>query len=187
MKRIFPSLPGDAHLGDVFARFPDTIAPLLDFHDRLLRGPGDLDIATRELIAAYVSGLNACRFCLGAHQIYARAFGVDPAVIDALLADPDTAPVDPALRPLLAYVRQLTEAPSRITEAQAQAVYDAGWSEEALFTAIQTCALFNLMNRIVEGAGLGGYGLEPGAVSDDDLQTRRSRSYSDWGREIGLD
>lgn len=41
-----------------------------------------------------------------------------------------------------------------MTEADAAAVYDAGWSDEALLHAIAVCAYFNNMNRLVEGAGI---------------------------------
>lgn len=40
-----------------------------------------------------------------------------------------------------------------MVEADAAAVYDAGWDEQALFDAVSVCALFKLMNRIVEGSG----------------------------------
>ena len=154
MKRIFPSLPETAHLRDVFQRFPATVRPLLEYHDALLCGESDLSVAERELIAAYVSGLNACQFCFGAHKIAADAWGVDPDMIDALIADLDTAPVDASLRPILAYAAKLTRSPAMMTEADAQAVYDAGWSESALYDAVQVTALFNFMNRIVEGSGV---------------------------------
>jgi AhpD family alkylhydroperoxidase len=70
-----PSLPPDAVLLDVFRAYPQTARPLLDYHQALLRGPSPLTEAERELIAAYVSGLNACRYCHGAHQATAQAFG----------------------------------------------------------------------------------------------------------------
>lgn len=186
MKRLFPSLPENAHLGDVFQAFPDTIRPLLEYHDALLRGDSPLSIAQRELIAAYVSGLNACSFCFGAHVLMARIYGIEPDTIDALMADPASAPVDEAMKPILAYAAKLTQAPATMTEADAQAVYDAGWSERALFDAIQTCALFNFMNRILEGTGITAYPLDPSKVSQEMLNARRDRSYSDWGREIGV-
>ena len=186
MKRIFPSLPENAHLGDVFQAFPKAIAPLLEYHDILLRGPSDLTVAERELIAAFVSGLNACAFCFGAHAIYAKAFGIDPATIDALITNIDSAPCDAKIKPLLHYAAKLTRTPSMITEADAQAAYDAGWSEAALFDAIQTTALFNFMNRLVEGSGLTSYPTKVSAVSEADLETRRTRAYSDWGREAGI-
>lgn len=186
MKRLIPSLPEDAHLGDVVKRFPQAFGPLLEYHDRVLRDEGELTVAQRELIAAYVSGLNACAFCFGAHTLYARAFGIDPETVEALLADPENAPVDERLKPLLAYVAKLTREPSRLTEADAKAAYAVGWSEQALFEAVQVCGLFNLMNRIVEGSGVTNFPMDPKDVPDDEIERRRTRLYSDWGREIGL-
>jgi uncharacterized peroxidase-related enzyme len=186
VKRLFPSLPDAPGLADVMRRFPRTMRPLLEYHDALLRAESDLPVADRELVAAYVSGLNACAFCFEAHRIYARAFGIDPATVDALLHDPDTAPVPGRLKPLLAYVRKLTLSPARMTEADAAAVYAAGWSEEALFDAVQTCALFNLMNRIVEGTGVAAYPETAETVGEDGLALRRRRSYVDFGRAIGV-
>ncbi|MEM0946012.1 MAG: carboxymuconolactone decarboxylase family protein [Pseudomonadota bacterium] len=187
MKRLFPSLPEDARLGDVVAKFPRTIAPLLDYHDRLLRDPGALSPGQKELIAAYVSGLNACAFCHGAHTTMARAHGIDPDVIDALMADPDTAPVEPAMRPLLAYVSKLTRSPAMMTEADADAVYAAGWSEDALFEAIQTCGLNSLMNRILEGTGITEYYADPRTVPEERLEELRSpHFYTEFGRANGV-
>src|SRR5690349_7984961 len=71
-----PSVPDDAVLLDVFRAYPEIYRPLLDYHQALLRGPSPLSIAERELIAAYVSGLNACRYCHGVHQATAQAFGI---------------------------------------------------------------------------------------------------------------
>lgn len=56
---VFPSIEGEPSLDKVFRRFPHTLAPLLDYHDRLLRDRSPLTVGERELIAAYVSGLNA--------------------------------------------------------------------------------------------------------------------------------
>lgn len=146
--------PEGHHLSDVFKAFPETVPPLLDYHDILLRGPSPLTIAERELIAAYVSGTNACSFCFGAHSVAAESFGIDEQVMDDLLNDFDKAVVDEKMRPLLAYVGKLTREPARITKADADEVLAAGWSERALFDAVSVCALFNFMNRIVEGMGV---------------------------------
>lgn len=151
---LFPSLPAEPQLGDVFARFPRANAALADYHDRVLRDRSDLTVAERELIAAYVSGLNACTYCAGSRRLAAVAFGVDEALFDSLMADAATSAVDAKLKPILAYVRKLTLSPARMVAADAEAVYAAGWREEALFDAIQVCALFNLMNPIVHGTGI---------------------------------
>ncbi|KTE01894.1 MULTISPECIES: carboxymuconolactone decarboxylase family protein [Alphaproteobacteria] len=151
---IFPSLPDDAQLADVFRRFAKGVPALLAYHDDILRDRSPLTVATRELIAAYVSGLNACTYCHGSHVLAAEAFGIDPALLESLLHDVEAAAIDPALKPLLAFVAKLTREPAKIGARDAAAVYAAGWSEDALFAAISVCALFNFMNRIVEGAGV---------------------------------
>ena len=183
---LFPSLPENPHLADVFRAFPDQVKPLLAYHDALLRGESPLTVAERELIAAFVSGLNACDFCFGAHKIYARVFGVEESVVDALVANVDTAPVEEKLKPLLRYVAKLKNLPPRLTEADAKAVYDAGWSERALYDAVQVAALFNFMNRLIEGTGVTfDYAANP--PSDEQLEARKTRSYSDFGKEIGIE
>lgn len=170
--RVFPSIPGEPDLAAVFRRFPAAVSPLLEYHDRVLRDPSPLTVAERELIAAWVSGLNACTFCHGAHRIAAESFGVDPALIEALMADIEASPVEAKLKPILAYVRKLTLTPARMVEADAEAVYAAGWDEQALFDAISVCALFNFMNRIVEGSGIR---RDPLAADPEEMAARRRR------------
>lgn len=149
-----PSLPDDARLFHVFRRFPNTARPLLEYHEVLLRGPSPLSVAERELIAAYVSGLNQCRYCHGVHTATAEASGIAEGRLSDLLSDLDRADVDPKLKPILRYAEKLTLAPSRMMKADADAVYAAGWDQQALYDAVSVCALFNFMNRLVEGLGI---------------------------------
>src|SRR6266540_3367146 len=153
---LLRSLPENATLGDLRRTYADLLEKLRPYGHRLMRGPSSLTPGERELIAAFVSGVNSCRYCHGAHSLVARAFGVDETVLAASLDDVDGTPIDARLKPILRYVRKLTETPSRMTEADAAAVYDAGWSDEALLHAIAVCAYFNNMNRLVEGAGIVG-------------------------------
>jgi uncharacterized peroxidase-related enzyme len=148
------SLPDDAVLLNVFQAYPDTARPLLDYHELVMRGPSPFSVAERELIAAYVSGVNACGYCHGVHTATAEAFGVPAGLLAAALADLDTAEVDDRMKPVLRYVQKLTRTPSRMTEADAGAVRAAGWDERALHDAVLVCALFNFMNRIVDGLGI---------------------------------
>jgi uncharacterized peroxidase-related enzyme len=148
------SLPEGAVLLDVFRAYPETARPLLDYHQALMRGPSPLSVAERELIAAYVSGLNACRYCHGVHAATAQAFGIGAGTLGALLADVGAAPVAERMKPLLRYARKLTLTPAKITPADAEAVLAAGWEEQALHDAVAVCGLFNLMNRLVEGLGI---------------------------------
>jgi AhpD family alkylhydroperoxidase len=74
-------------------------------------------------MAAYVSGLNSCDFCRDIHAQTAAAFGIDRQTLNALLTEPDSAPVDARMRPVLSFVRKLTLSPSHVTSAYAEAVF----------------------------------------------------------------
>ena len=119
-----------------------------------MRAPSAFDAGERELIAAYVSGVNDCGYCHGVHTVTAEAFGVPEGLLAAALDDLASAPVDERMKPVLAYVGKLTRTPSQVTEEDAEAVFAAGWDEAALHDAVLVCALFNFMNRMVEGLGI---------------------------------
>ena len=182
------SLPEPAHLSDLFQLYPQNVDHLMRFTDGLLRGEGALSIGERELIATYVSGLNACKFCHDSHLIYARLFGIDPGVVESILENIDTAKVDEAMKPLLRYIEKLNFLPSRIVKADAQAVYAAGWSDEALFEAIKVCGLFNMMNRIVEGAGVNfDYDTNPdNHPAYTGGREAQAHSYLGFGKRLGV-
>ena len=184
MSRL-PSLPDTPHLIDVFKRFSRGVQPLMQFHDDILRGESELSAGERELIAAYTSGINACNFCHGSHRMIAEVHGMDPAVFDALMVAPEDAGLEPRWLPLLAYVRKLTQTPSRVTDADAQAVLAAGWSEDAFYDAIIVCAAFNMMNRIVEGCGVVPTEAGRAASRERHEATRESATpYQDFGRML---
>jgi len=148
------SLPDDSTLLQVFQQHPQTARPLLEFHELVMRGPSPFTAGERELIAAYVSGTNACTYCHGVHAVTASAFGVPADVLASAVSDLDSSTVDERLKPVLRYVGKLTGSPSRMTGEDADAVYAAGWGDDALHSAVLVCALFNFMNRMVDGLGI---------------------------------
>src|SRR3712207_9574238 len=71
---------------------------------RLMRGPSPLSMAQRELIGAYVSGLNASRYCQGVHTAIAASLGIEEQLVAALVDDLATAPVEERMRSVLAQI-----------------------------------------------------------------------------------
>lgn len=151
---FLPSLPAGASLLDVFRAFPETSKPLLAFHEVLLRGPSPFTAAERELIAAYVSGLNHCRYCEGVHTATAERLGVPHGSVAEIVESIEGASVTEKMKPVLRYAQKLTRSPAGITKADAEAVLAAGWDETALYHTVAVTALFNFMNRLVEGLGI---------------------------------
>jgi uncharacterized peroxidase-related enzyme len=139
---------------ELFQAHPTAARPLIEYHEVLLRGPSALSVAERELIAAFVSALNACSYCHGIHAATAVAFGADPALVEALVADVEAAPIAGRLKPIFRLVRKLTLTPAKVIDQDRNAILDAGWPAAALHDVVAVCGLFNLMNRLVDGLGI---------------------------------
>lgn len=153
---IFSELGPDAGIGDILLSHPERFAPILTFAHTIMRTGDGLDSGTRELLAAFVSGLNDCAFCHGVHAATAERFGVDPDLLQALLGEGTDANLAAPLKPIFELARKLTQTPAQVTEADRQAVLDAGHTQEVLKDVIALVALFAFFNRLVDGHGVTG-------------------------------
>jgi uncharacterized peroxidase-related enzyme len=150
---FFKSLPDNAGPANVFTKYPEIYGPWSKMSQALMNGPSPLSQGERELILAYAAGVAGCKFVYGAHSEVAYAWGIENGVIEQLLEHPETAPVDARLKPLLAFVRKLAVTPGEMRQADADAVFEAGWDEQALQDAIAITARAAFMQRLVEGHG----------------------------------
>jgi uncharacterized peroxidase-related enzyme len=148
------SLKPEAGLLQVFQAFPQAARPLLEYHEVLLRRESPFTAGERELIAAYVSALNNCTYCRAVHSQTAVALGINAGVMENCISDSQGEDLDIRMRAVLAFVRKLTLSPTTISTADAAAIFAAGWNDRALHDAASICALFNLMNRLVNGLGI---------------------------------
>lgn len=139
---------------DVMTHDPGRFRPFLQLAEDVMRGESEFSQQEREMLAAYVSGLNQCDFCFNAHIHFAEALGQDKDVFVALMEDLDTAPIDDKLRPVFAFAKKLTQTPYKMVQSDYDRVIEAGWSERALEDAIFVVGLFNLINRVLDGHGV---------------------------------
>lgn len=147
------SLPADAGPPNVFTQYPQIYGPWSTMSQELMNGDSPLTPGERELILAYAAGVGGCDFVAVAHAEVAYAWGITRGVVEQLLQDPESARVDARLKPLLAYVRKLTQAPAALSQADADAVFEAGWNEQAFHDAIAITARTAFMQRLVQGFG----------------------------------
>ena len=139
----------------VVRRYPQQAVLVTELADVLMRS-GDCAFTSeqRELIGACTSGTNNCTYCYDTHKPTAEAFGVDENLLESMLSDLDASAVDEKLKPILRYVRKLTETPSRMVQADVDAIFNAGWDEDCFHYTVMICGLFNLMNRMMHGYGV---------------------------------
>ncbi|MEP1209494.1 MAG: peroxidase-related enzyme [Rhizobiaceae bacterium] len=157
--RIMPYMDGlqvDAKVHNALIYFNTGMErPLLKLQQVVMRSPDSpLEVAERELLAAYVSALNKCKYCRGVHTACAEAFGVKKGLVGELVDDLEKADIEERLKPIFRFARKLTLAQHEIGQDDVQAIYDAGWSERALYDAVCVCCTFNFMNRFTIGLGL---------------------------------
>ncbi|WP_377273342.1 carboxymuconolactone decarboxylase family protein [Peterkaempfera sp. SMS 1(5)a] len=141
-------------IGGLLATRPDTAQPLMLLAETLLRGPSPLSRGERELIAAYVSERNACRYCADSHGAFAaQQLDGGEELVKAVLADPATAPIDARLRALL---RVADEVRAEVTPASDETVAlarAAGAEDADLHDTVLIAAAFCMYNRYVNGLG----------------------------------
>jgi uncharacterized peroxidase-related enzyme len=147
------SLRADAGPPSIFKKYPDIYGPWSHMSQALMNGPSSLSQGERELILAYAAAVGGCEFVYVAHSEVAYARGIENGIIDRLLKDPETAPLDMRLKTLLAFVRKLMATPGEMSQADADAVLGAGWDEQALHDAIAITGRAAFMQRLVEGYG----------------------------------
>jgi uncharacterized peroxidase-related enzyme len=132
---------------------PETAKPLNELAEVLLRsGPHPLSPGERELIAAYVSGLNECNFCRDSHSAFAAAQLADGmAVVDQVRVDLDTAPVSAKLRALLRIAGAVKEDGRKVTAELVEAARTEGATDLEIHDTVLIAAAFCMYNRYVDG------------------------------------
>lgn len=147
--------PAEESVSAIMRRYPAQAVPMTELTEIVMRtGACRFTPQQRELIAAFASGTNACTYCFETHRATAEAFGVDEGLLRALLDDIDASAVDEAMKPVLRYVGKLTRTPSRIVQADVDAIINAGWDENDFHYAVMICGLFNFYNRLIDGYGV---------------------------------
>jgi uncharacterized peroxidase-related enzyme len=136
-------------------RYPHQEKPLMQLADALMCSDDCAFTSDqRELIAAYASGVNNCTYCYDTHKATAEALGVEAGLLDTMMKDLDSSSVDDRLKPVLRFVRKLTESPSNMSQGDADEIFNAGWDEKCFHFAVMICGMFNMMTRIIEGYGI---------------------------------
>jgi uncharacterized peroxidase-related enzyme len=114
-----------------------------------MRGPSTWSVGDRELMAAFVSRVNSCEFCIKAHTaVAALAYG-DEGKVAAVLSDIEVAPISEPLRATLRLLGKLTR-DQTVGDDDMRFVLAAGVSPQQIEDALAVCFAFNTINRLAE-------------------------------------
>jgi uncharacterized peroxidase-related enzyme len=139
---------------DLFAFRESFTVHLARFSEGVMRSPASISNAMRELIAAFTSYQNECRFCTQAHAAAASDLFGSEAFVWSVLTDLEASPLEAKEKALLRFTSKITKNLPAVTGEDVEEVRAAGWDDEAIYFAITTCALFNFYNRWITATGV---------------------------------
>jgi len=142
-------IPG---IRSLFAFRPEVAQPLSQLADTLLHAPNTLTPGERELIAAYVSVLNACVFCLRSHAAVASChLGDDGDTVGAVIRDRDSAPISDKMKALLAIAACVQRGGLMVLPGDIDRARRAGATDTEIHDTVLIAAAFCMFNRYVDG------------------------------------
>jgi len=71
-----------------------------------------------------------------------------------VLKDLESSALQEKEKALFRFVDKVNRTSPAITPEDMKPLYDAGWSDEAIYYAITVCALFNFYNRWIDASGV---------------------------------
>ena len=78
----------------------------------------------------------------------------DRRMVDAVLEDYRTAPIDDRDKALFAFIEKMNAQSNTVRRDDIARVVAAGWTEEAVYDAITVCALFKFYNAWIDATGV---------------------------------
>lgn len=131
------------------AERPDIFRAFFHFHDVLMDKESEaLSKADRELIVVATSAVNRCTYCVIAHGAILRIRDKDPEIADLVATDWRKAPLDERRRVMLDYAERLARTPEAVGPGDAEALRDAGFSEDDVWDIAAIVGFFALSNRL---------------------------------------
>ena len=161
----------------LFVFRPETAAPLNALVQTLLYNPHPtLTPGERELIATYVSSLNACKYCASTHGAIAKYhLGNDAKLVTAVINDPSTASISGKLKSLLAIAAHVQQGGKQVTTADVENAKKEGATDIEIHDTVLIAAAFCMFNRYVDG--LATWAPDDEAVYDKIGKQRSAEGY----------
>lgn len=147
-------IPLEAHLPGITGLLEyrkDSVAPIRELTQILLRGPSALTEAERELIAAVVSNKNERRFCTAAHTAAANILLGEAETSEKVKHDITTAPVSEKMKALLTIASHVQVSGKNVTEADIRKAKDEGATDIEVHDMVLIAAACSMFNSYVDG------------------------------------
>lgn len=136
------------------AHRPAEFRAFFAYHDALMDKDEGLSKAERELIVVATSGLNRCQYCVVAHGAILRIRAKNPLIADQVAVNWRKADLSDRQRAMLAYAEKVTLDAQSISDADHQALDQAGFTADEIWDIGAIAAFFGMSNRLVNAGDI---------------------------------
>lgn len=136
------------------AHRPAEFRAFFAYHDALMDSDIGLSKAERELIVVATSGLNQCQYCVVAHGAILRIRAKDPTIADQVSVNWRKADLDARQMAMLTYAEKVALEAQKITDADHQALSNAGFTADEIWDIGAISAFFGMSNRLVNAGDI---------------------------------
>ena len=131
------------------ARRPAEWRAFFAYHDALmLKEEGTLTKGDREMIVTATSAANNCLYCVVAHGAILRIYEKKPLVADQVAVNYRKADITPRQRAMLDFAMKVCQRSHEIEDADFEALYPFGFTDEDIWDIAAITAFFGLSNRM---------------------------------------
>ena len=150
LRSVFGKVPG---VMKALSPWPDVLELYSTRIGMIMLSETQLTRANKEMIAALVSKINSCDYCLTYHKSFMVDAGLSSQNAEAVVADYQTASISDAEKKLLTYVEKVTRHAYKTTDSDIEGLKESGWSENQIIEATLVVGLFCDINRWVDALG----------------------------------
>ena len=138
-----------------FGTNPAAARSLIDMGSALLFSDGSLIRRQKEMIATYISSLNACPYCFDSHGFFLTVQGTTIETVQAIAANIlEEAEISAPERELLRFTGRVNSESFKITDLDVRRLRELDWQEEQIAEAIHVAAMMGLCNRVANAFDL---------------------------------
>lgn len=162
----------------LFMYSPVTAQPLNLLVQTLLHdvSTSTLTPGERELIAAYTSGLNNCKYCASTHGAIAKwQLNGNENIVNGVINDPSTADISDKMKALLKIAAKVQEDGKKVSTEDIEFAKHEGATDKEIHDTVLITAAFCMYNRYVDG--LATWAPDDPAVYDAIGKQRASEGY----------
>lgn len=137
-----------------YAFDPAKLNAFTAMYNDLMLGDSGLSKLEREMIAVVVSSINRCWYCQVAHGAAVRALSGRPELGEAMVMNWRAADLDARQTAMLGFAEKVARSSAEVTEADRDALREAGFSERDIWDIASVVGFFSMTNRVASATGM---------------------------------